>query len=82
MATFPVANLLLKYNRSQLPRSLSCSLALPFLALALALTVFFGTVTLDPKSLLVFAIAFLALFAVFSILERKATVIRFILMAL
>ncbi|KAJ7106514.1 amino acid permease-domain-containing protein [Mycena epipterygia] len=76
MALFPLALLLLRFNRGRLPRARTTPLSLVALALALTPVVFVGNVAIDPSTAGYFAAYLLGVLLVFGATQNQVRLLR------
>ncbi|KAJ3557519.1 hypothetical protein NM688_g1433 [Phlebia brevispora] len=79
MTLFPLAVLLLKYNRGRLPRTPKTSVLVVFLTLAIAAVVIGGNIAIDPTTIGYAAAYFAAISSLFYVTMKKARVVHWIL---
>lgn len=76
MSLFPLASLLLKFNRGRMPRSVHTSLATVLFSLALASAIVAGNVVIDPTILGYAAAYALTLIIMFFVNQRAGRIIQ------
>ncbi|KAJ6492057.1 amino acid permease-domain-containing protein [Mycena sanguinolenta] len=76
MALFPLALLLLRFNRGRMPREQSAPLSFIFFALALTPVVFAGNIAIDPSTAGYFAAYLVGVLAVFAGTQNQVQVFR------
>ncbi|KAF7335637.1 Aaap amino acid permease [Mycena venus] len=76
MGLFPLALLLLRFNRGRMPRERNTPLSLVFLTLALVSVVFAGNVAIDPSTAGYFAAYLFGVLAVFAATQNQVQLLR------
>ncbi|KAF8065050.1 amino acid permease-domain-containing protein [Lyophyllum atratum] len=78
MSLFPMALLLLKFNRGRLPRDSKTSLAVIIAAIGVAIVVFAGNIAVNPKTAGYFAAYFIGIVLIFTATQNKIHLLRWV----
>ncbi|KAJ6496083.1 amino acid permease-domain-containing protein [Mycena sanguinolenta] len=76
MSLFPLALLLLRFNRGRMPGTRTTPLSLAFLALALMIVVFAGNIAIDPSTAGYFAAYLIGVLSVFAATQNQVRLMR------